>query len=410
MDLLLSAKGGNVTSWRAVENFSASYRQSLLKLAASDRNGSAEALFSEACGSIDAIISTNQTLLQHLDSLIEHVSTAPSAERKELTASFYSGLYHYFDTYHSAPAFYQLSMAFLRQASAAIVAQATDQLGPAAGNLPEMTLIAVGPAGRAEYSPFCSLQILLVHGEVAASHHETIERFCHSLHAGFEAAGLSIDQVVTPRNARWRGTMAEWQQYFMDGGQPQTDEELIDLCRLVDQYPLYHGDRFAGDLKQMSSAALNGNRPALTNLIERMEHLSNGLGIMGRLKLERSGREQGLFRLLEHGLLPLSAALSALALIKESRETGNCDRIRDLLKRRQLDVELAERMLATWHTLHDLRLRLEQSFRIGHNSNQSLFLNPNDLSVPQRHALKETLESVAIIQRHVAIIFSGMGE
>jgi signal-transduction protein with cAMP-binding, CBS, and nucleotidyltransferase domain len=127
---------------------------------------------------------------------------------------------------------------------------------------------------------------------------------------------------------------------------------------------------------------------------------------MGGLKLERSGNERGMFRLQDHGLLPLSAALSTLALIKESQAVSSCERIHDLLKRRELDVDLAERMLVAWHALHCLQLSQEQSER--ENSAHSRYLNPLSLSAEQSHSLKENLESVAQIQRHVEIIFSGL--
>lgn len=410
MPLLLSAKSGEVTARRAVEEFAATYRQALLDLAVSDRGGNAETVFSATSAALETAIAAHRKLSERLDTLIEEVSTTPSIRLKELTAAFYDDLYRHFDRFRSVPAFYQLSTAFLRRTSAAIIAQTTDQLGLPAGHLPEMALIAVGPAGRCEYSPFCPLQILLVHGEVPASRLPTIDLFCHTLHDGFEAAGLAVDPVVTPRNANWRGTLTEWRKRCKEGLQPQAHEELIDLCRLVDQYPLHPEEGDARELKEISSAALIGSRAAVTNLIERMTSLSNGLGLMGGLKLERSGSERGLFRLLDHGLLPLSAALSALALIKKSPAVGNCERIHDLLKRRELDVELAERMLATWHTLHGLRLKLEQSFHSEGHTRHSLCLNPKELTGEQRQSLKEALESVAIIQRHVDIIFSGMGE
>jgi signal-transduction protein with cAMP-binding, CBS, and nucleotidyltransferase domain len=163
-------------------------------------------------------------------------------------------------------------------------------------------------------------------------------------------------------------------------------------------------------LKQTIRAALNGNRPAVAHLVNRMASLSNGLGLMGRLKLERSGSNRGLFRLLDHGLLPLTAALSALALLKESAGVSTCDRIHDLLRRGELDVELAERMLATWHCLNDLRLQREHSIQIEGHAGPSSFLDPDELTAEQLQSLKEALESVASIQRHVEIIFSGMGE
>lgn len=410
MDILLSTKGGDITTRRAVEDFAAEYRQSLLDRAVSDSRGGSESVFAVTLAAVENTIVTHQNLLKNLLSLIEKVAAASPGSLKEITGAFYSELYRHFGHFSSAPAFYQLSMDFLYRLSATIITQTTDQLGLFARHLPEMTLIAIGPAGRCEYSPFCPLQLLLVHGEVADSQLQTIDLFCHALHSGFEETGLFIDPAVTPRSTIWRGTLIQWQQRCGNGLRPQADEELINLCRLVDQNPLHPAEGFAIELKKISTAALSKNRPAQANLIERMKSLSNGLGLMGRLKLERSGRGQGQFRLLDHGLLPLSAALSALALIKGSVAVSSCERIHDLLKRRELDVELAERMMTTWHSLHGLRLRREQSFQIQHHTDETLFLNPNELTAEQRQSLEKTLESVAIIQRHVEIVFSGMRE
>jgi signal-transduction protein with cAMP-binding, CBS, and nucleotidyltransferase domain len=282
MNIMLSAKSGDVTAWRAVEEFAAEYRQALRDQAASYRSGGTEAVFSGTCAELENSIALHQELLKHLNTLIESVASATSSEHlKEITEEFYSTLYRHFEQFRSAPAFYQLSMAFLREISGAITAQATDQLGLSARHLPEIALIAVGPAGRCEYSPFCRLQILIVHGEVAGSHLDTLNLFCHALHAGFEDAGVAVDPIVTPRNPEWRGTQDEWRQRCEYGLRPQADEELIHLSRLADQYPLHPVSPFAGELKKICSAALNGNRPALTNLIARMASLSNGIGIIG---------------------------------------------------------------------------------------------------------------------------------
>lgn len=411
MNPLLYAKGGDVTAWRSTEDFIAAYHQALLERAASDLSGGAEAVLAETSASIEAAIATHRHLLTRLESLSEELSAeAPSANLMELTLSFYSDLYRHFGTFHSVPAFYQLSMRFLSRASTAIIARAMGHLGPAAAVLPEMALIAVGPAGRSEYSPFCQLQLLLVHDKASGPQLDGIELFCQALHTGFEAAGLEIDPVVTPRNAQWRGSLAEWQQRCTGSLLPQTGEEVFNFYRLVDQHPLSSADRLVREFKQTSSTALSGNRLAVTNLVERMASLSNGLSLMGRLKLERSGKDRGLFRLLENGLHPFSAALSALALVKNIEADGNCERILALLRLGELDVELAERMLETWHTLHDLRLQREQSFQIGTRTSEVACLDPDKLTAEQLQSLKEALESVAAIQRHVDITFTGMGE
>lgn len=411
MNTLLSAKGADVTTWRGAVEFTSLYRQALLDLAVSNEEHGVETVFSATSAAVDADIATHKKLLERLNGLIEAAAeTATLIELKELAAPFYKDLYRHFDYFRSAPIFYQLSMDFLQQASRTIILEATSQLGLSAGQLPKLALIAVGPAGRREYSPFCPLQILLVHEETPPSQSQAIGQFCSAVHAAFETAGMVVDPLVTPRNARWRGTLAEWQQRCKESLYPKSDEELIDLCRLADQYPLYPVEGLAMEFGQLSRATLSGNRPALTNLVDRITSLSNGLGIMGRLKLERSGKGRGLFSLLDHGLLPFSAASSALALLRKSIVTSNPERIHDLLRRRNLSVELAERMLATWHKLHELQLQQEQSFRVDHPTKPSLFLNPDEMTVDQQQMLKQTLEAVATIQQHVAIAFSGMGE
>ena len=410
MHFLLSAKRGDVTSWRAATDFIAAYQQALLASAASDPGGNVETFFMETSASIEAAIKTHHKLLKRFDALSAQLSESPASNINELTCSFYNDLYSHFDVFRSAPVFYRLSTDFLRLASAAIIARATAQAGLTAGQLPEFSLIAAGPAGRCEYSPFRPLQILLVHSEAEASQLKNIDLFCQSLHAEFENAGLAIDPLVTPRNPIWRGPLDEWQNRCEKALRPLAVEESIYLCRLADLSPLQPEDNFFRELKNISSAALNGSRPLLTNLIERMVSLSNGLGLMGRLKLVRSGSASGLFRLLEHGLMPYSVAISALALIKKCAAASNCDRINDLLTRGEVDVEMAERMLLCWHSLHELRLLQERSFDIAERSSLPGGLNPEELTTEQLQSLKGALESVAIIQRHVEIIFSGMGE
>lgn len=411
MKYLVSAKGKDITAWRAAEDFAATYRQAILDRAASGRDGTAETVYSVSLAALEKSAETHRTLMGQLDSLIEEVSETPSASRlRELTIEYYAVLYRHLNAFHSAPAFYQKSMDFVNILSTTIIAHSRDQLGLSSRHLPKMGLIAIGPAGRCEYSPFCQLQLLLVHEAVAPSQLQTIDLFCQTLHAGFEATGLAIDPVISPRNPEWRGSIAEWRQRCDDGLHHTKTDGFINVLRLTDLFFLTPPEGVAQELKELTVTTLRESRTAQANLIERMESLSNGLGMMGRLKLERNGAERGLFRLLDHGLLPLSSALSALALIKGSSAVSSCDRILDLLKRRELDVELAEKMLETWHSLHELRLSREQVFGIVKHSEASLFLNPGQLTIEQRHSLKTALTSVATIQRHVAIIFSGMGE
>ncbi|HIJ95992.1 MAG TPA: hypothetical protein HPP94_09705 [Desulfuromonadales bacterium] len=407
MAQLLSAYSGDITSWRASSDFVVAYRQALLAHIASGECPSAEEVFRDARAALEEFATENKCLQSRMNGVLEEVALTDDLEwHKELTSVFFRDLYHQLDLLHSAPAFYQGSFSFLRQISAAIIRQALTQLGGEAVHLPRIALSALGPAGRCEYSPFCPLQIALIHEEVTVAGRETVARFTQSLHAGFEALGLFVDPIVTPRNPEWCGTAAEWRQRSSAGIGPLPEELLIDQLRLADQYQLYHAGGALQELKSVSTPLLRINRPALSSLIVRMEAIGHGLGLMGGLKLERSGSMRGMFPLLQFGLMPLSAAVSALALLKESSVADIPGRARELLSRQLLDVDLAERILSSWHTLHEFRLFRERTFSDGPYTNQAMYLNPKELSAGQRLSLKEALESVAVIQRQVGTAFS----
>ena len=411
MTFLVSAKGNNIKSWRAASDFAAAYRQAMLARASSDACDSASELFENALSGLKQLESEHEALLVELNGLLEKIElTPPSPALKELTSDFYGKLYHHMGLFRSAPAFYQMSMAFLRQVSISLVNHASEQLGLFAKRLPAVSLVALGPAGRFEYTPFCPLQLLMVHEDADPSLRETLNLFGHLLHTGFEELGLRIDPVITPRNPAWRKSLTDWQQHCSTVLQQQKHTEIIELLRLGDQYLLPPQEEIGQQFKDFSIPLLKASRHALGNLVSRMLALSNGLSMMGNLKLERRKPETGLFCLPDCGLLPLSSAVSALALIKGASTNATPQRIRELLKRNELDVDLSEMILSAWHTLHEFLLLREKSFGIDPNNRQPLYLDPYELDDKQLDALKAALETVEVIQRQVGVIFSWMGE
>lgn len=408
MNFISSTQGADITTSRAVDQFIATYRQAILNSAISANCSSSEILFCEASVAIDKIIVSHQNLLNTLYTLIQGVAAAKPDNFKNLTEPFYRELYRHFDQFHSATSFYQLSMEFLLKISGSIVTETTDHFRQSGHNIPSIALIALGPAGRGEYSPYCPLQILIIHDEILPSENDSMQLFSETIHSKLERAGFAVDSLITPRNRDWRGSISDWKQRSLDALYSEENEELINLCRLVDQYPLFNDKNFSEEFKQILFSSILNSQPVMDNLIDRMSALSNGLGLMGGLKLEKRGDDKGRFRLLDHGLLPFSSALSALAIITKNLAIGSCQRISELLKRGELDVELAQRMLATWHSLHILRLWREQSYINLTLPESSLYLNPKELTDEQLKSLIEALESVAIIQNHVGIIFSGM--
>lgn len=411
MQFLVSAKDSDLRKWRPVTEFAATYRQALLDQTARCTGEEAVSLLGDRIALLERMADEHESDQAQLETALNELAACRTIDlMKRKLRECYTIIYRQIDRFRSAPAFYSAGMRILEQLCTGLFGMVLDRLNLRAGDLPPVALIALGPAGRHEYSPWCPLQLMLAHGDATPAQQKTILLAGSMLHEGLEQVGLWVDPVVTTRNPDWCAGLDYWRHRcvtVLENGEP---EELIDLLRLSDQTVLYCNGGTGEELRTFSQSLLHESHPALTNLVERMYALTNGLGLLGNLKLEKSGVERGHFSLLDHGLLPLSAAVSALSLFRGVRCADTPQRIRELLAKSGINVDMAERMLQTWHTLHEFRLLREQALGIDNHTREALYLDPAELDDSRIDALREALESVRLIQRHVYVLFHAAEE
>jgi CBS domain-containing protein len=411
MALLVSAKGSDVLAWRAAGDFAVSLRQVLLDRMEFCRSNEAAALLTGASQAFDDLAEANDMFCSRCLNLIDEVEACQEPGRlRELTTTFFEGLYDHIAIHHSAPAFYQFSILFLQALAGSVSRFSYTMLGDSSARMPELALVALGPAGRQEFTPFCPLQFMLVHGQAGDAEGRLIPRFANLLHEGFEACGLQVDEVVTPRNGQWRGSLSEWGQRLVKVLAHGKFSEVIEILRLADQTQLHGAADSGSSFRQLSLSALAASPVARNNVVSRVVALSNGIGMMGGLRFEKSGPYRGQFALLENAMQPLSASLSALALLKGLEAMATPQRVRELLWRRELNVDMAERLLQAWHTLHELSLIREREVQPDWKSSAPFYLDIEQMDAAEQEVLRESLEAVGNIQRHVGLNFSGQGE
>jgi signal-transduction protein with cAMP-binding, CBS, and nucleotidyltransferase domain len=409
MALLVSAKGSDVLAWRACGDFAATYRQLLLAHLEFCRTDEAEALLIGTGQAFNELIAANDTFCCRSADLIAEVSGCFEPPRlRELTAAFFAGLYDHIGIHKSAPAFYELSTQFLQSLSRSIHRYAHTTLGLLDRQMTQVTLIALGPAGRQEFSPFCPLQLLLVHGEADDAEREALSQLGRLIHEGFEVCGFQVDGSITPRNSNWRGSMTEWRNRLLQRLEQGEVSELIDVFRLADQTTLYCDEEFNPEFSMLCRSLLKERRSAMAFQVSRVLNLSHGIGIMGGMRFEKKGPFRGLFALRDNALQPLSAAISVLALLKGLEASSVPQRIREILWKRELNVDMAERLLQVWHALHELRLIHERDVQPDWSNAAPLYLNVESMHISEQTMLRESLETVGAIQRHIGLTFSGM--
>lgn len=409
MALLVSAKGNDVLAWRAAGDFSATFRQQLLARLEYCKSEEGEQLLAGVGHSLATLVADNEAFLQRCETILTDVATSSDHSRfREQAEQFFTDLYEHVAIHHSAVAFYELSNRFLQALSGAILRQARVSQGAPAEQLSPLQLIALGPVGRLEFSPFCPLQLLLVHGDGERVDRETRTRLGQLIHDGFSACGFQVDERITPRNEAWCGSRTEWRQrllQLLDQGEP---DDLIDFFRLADQSVLYADEGAEGDFFRFCLLLLKNHRAALDFQVTRVLNLSHGIGIMGGMRFEKKGPYRGKFALLDNGLQPMAAAVATLALFKNLESASTPQRIREVLWMRKLNVDMAERLLQAWHTLHELRLLREAGTHPEWSDQGALHLEIDDLNDSEQASLRESLESVGAIQRHVGLTYSSM--
>lgn len=398
---LLLAKGDVFASWRGVEEFAVSYREAAVRLS-SRRHPEAIAQLLELTEDLISVVEQeNNSMREELERLISELScAADQSQLRSLLAGFYDRAYQHFGRFGSPAALFSMSEAFLQALGDCCLRLARQQID---ASLPPLALLVMGPAGRREATRFCRVQLALVwDGDVPEA---LMLQLGEELVAWFRVCGISLEETITPVNPDWRGSLEQWQARFKAATNKKGQNVLIELLRLSD-HSMVAGegavaDRF-GELCQQYLC----QRSFIGNLVERCLLLSNGIGMMGSLKLEKSGPHRGRFSLLDHAFLPLASAVAALSLMHGVNLIGTPERLRGLVRISKLDVDLAERALHAWYCFSEHRLLLEQTALPGLDCRDILHLLTTTLGTDESERLRLSLETVADLQRYLQVSFS----
>ena len=411
--MLFLSKGSDIAAWRAASDFNSGYRDTLLARTASCRSDEAARLLEQAGEQLRQLADDHGRCCAEVAKVVGEMATTGSvAVVSRLSRDGFSLAYEHFGLFRSPLAFYRLSSELLEGACAALMNLAERQMGLLGRILPPgRCLIALGPAGRREYSPYCPLQLLMIHD---TDHHGTSDamaQFCRLLHESLQLCGFELDGEVTPLNAAWRGDAAEWRHRMLHCLEGGAAEDLIEVSRLCDQAPLAPADSdAAARFHALSLGLLRDEHAVVANLAERLQGLSNGLGLMGRIRTEKEGwGGRTCFGLREHGLIPLSATVSTVTLATGGWGIDTPRRIRELLDRRVLDVEMTERVLAAWTMLNELRLSHERDLFSGEEGSAH-HIPVDRLDAAQQEELRGSLETVGIFQRQALTAIALAGE
>jgi CBS domain-containing protein len=243
--------------------------------------------------------------------------------------------------------------------------------------------------------------------------------FARELSAALHQIGL-----LNETRTLWHGTPGEWrsllEESFSRGDKDGQEKPLPPLAPLAPfAAPLKQGPqeipewewRFealadltlaTGDAalgaEALSAAAttlqLERNGGPFLQLSRRVIALPLAIGHFGRWRLQRKGEHRGELNLEELALSPLTMAIRVLALHIGIHAEGTVERVKALLEKGALDVELAERLLKAYQCF--MRLKILSEIR---SEESGSFCSPEEFDDAEESSFKAALEALSNLQK-----------
>ncbi|UPU37534.1 DUF294 nucleotidyltransferase-like domain-containing protein [Geomonas paludis] len=411
MPMLLGTKGDEILKWRASTELVASLKQRLERKWGSSSSREAEAFLGTLIDSLKEELAYEGQLDQELATLDQAIVEAPTpASLVPLQTRYRELLAAHFRRRNSPLALCGACNKLHDQVllrAAQLAEERMRDLGQ--GTAPVYALLVSGDRGRGEQTLYSRNRYLLLHQLDS----QRFFLFSRQLTQALLEAGL-----LTAGETPWHGSLTEWRSLLKNGDRheppaPELEpmlpfaaaqkqaapplpewrwrlESMADLCHVAGFEPL------AEQALTAAAAALREQRgrDPFFQLARRVISLPLALGHFGRWRLERGGEHHGEIDVETLGLSPLVQLVRILALQAEVHEGGTLERVRQLLYRGALDVDLAERLLKALQCL--MQLRIEGEIR---SEGAAAFANPEEFSMTLDGRLRSALEAVLSLQK-----------
>jgi len=133
-------------------------------------------------------------------------------------------------------------------------------------------------------------------------------------------------------------------------------------------------------------------------LAKDISHMPVAVGLFGRFKTVKSGKNRGQFDLKGLALDPMTAAARILAISSGGAETSFTGRIKAILAAGNIGVALADRLLIAYQDFMREMIKLDLA---GEQEGDALFFDPEQMNGEARERFKAGLEDVTTLQRLV---------
>lgn len=281
------------------------------------------------------------------------------------------------------------------------------------GDLPvKAATIVMGSGGRGENYLFPDQDNGFVITDYPDHEHATIDRFflelaermCRDLNSIGIAYCNGYCMAINPL---WRKTLSQWIEQIRAWGRRSNFVAIRLADIFFDFQPVWGHRDLAFELRHTVTELVRHNHFFLKQMHRDKEEHNVALGFFGGFITERErGAYRGHVNLKYMGTIPLVGAIRLLALREGVEETETLARIKTLHDVGVLSIGEEENLSSAFEVITGIMLRRQlRDFRAG--KRVSYYVDPGELSRPERGKLQDSLRSVDAIRKRVHAEFTG---
>lgn len=260
---------------------------------------------------------------------------------------------------------------------------------------PRAAYLALGSEGRGEQTLRTDQDSALIYADdISAAERDACQRFASRLVDALEYVGIPRCPGNTmASNPQWQHSLSEWQQLLEQWISVPTGERMVNFGMFQD-FRTIHGDvSLENNLHEFIYAATRRNMLFFPYAAKNIVRFPAPLGMFGRIKVERRGKNRGKVELKKAGIFAITEGASLLALENNVDKGTTWDKLEKLGQMGVLSTKVSETLSDSFSQLVKLRLQRQLSDLAAGNK-PSNAIDPLRLPEKSQKRLREALRGV----------------
>jgi CBS domain-containing protein len=255
--------------------------------------------------------------------------------------------------------------------------------------------LALGSEGRGEQTLRTDQDSALIYADdISTAEMDACRRFADRLVDALEFVGIPRCPGNTmANNPQWQHSLSEWQQLLGQWISVPTGERMVNFGMFQD-FRTIHGDvSLEKTLHEFIYAATRRNMLFFPYAAKNIVRFPAPLGMFGRIKVERRGKNRGKVDLKKAGIFAITEGASLLALENNIDKGTTWDKLENLGQIGVLSTKVSEMLSESYTQLVNLRLQRQLSDLAAGNKPGNA-IDPLRLPEKSQKQLREALRGV----------------